>query len=207
MFWDRVAGLYDIFANVINAGTHKVLCKEVADLIDFSNDVLECACGTGLLTCAIAPRCRSLVATDFSENMLKRTKKKCASFQSVMIRQADILHLPFLDQSFDKVIAGNVIHLLDEPYRALAELDRVCKAGGTIIIPTYINKDNKNKTNRFAGTIGKAGADFKRQFTFSSYQDFFRDAGYTDTSYTMIEGRVPCALAVIRKKYDNECKQ
>ena len=50
-----------------------------------------------------------------------------------------------------------------------------------------------------AVTMGKVGADFKRQFTFASYQAFFAEAGYTDVDCTMIEGKVPCALAVIHK--------
>ena len=53
---------------------------------------------------------------------------------------ADILHLDYPDESFDKVIAANVIHLLDEPLKALSELDRVCRKGGSIIIPTYMNR-------------------------------------------------------------------
>lgn len=43
------------------------------------------------------------------------------------------------------MVAANVIHLLDEPYKALAELDRVCRIGGKIIIPTYMNKNEKVK--------------------------------------------------------------
>ena len=50
MFWDRVAGVYDLFANYYNAGTHRVLCHEVA-LVSSEDDVLECACGTGPLRC------------------------------------------------------------------------------------------------------------------------------------------------------------
>ena len=34
MFWDRVAGVYDIFANFINTKTHRALCRQVAELID-----------------------------------------------------------------------------------------------------------------------------------------------------------------------------
>lgn len=49
MFWDRVAGVYDIFANIINGKTHKELKRFVADQIDTGDEVLECACGTGLL--------------------------------------------------------------------------------------------------------------------------------------------------------------
>ena len=50
MFWDHVAWAYDIFANVINRTANKALCAAVERLISPSDDVLECACGTGLLT-------------------------------------------------------------------------------------------------------------------------------------------------------------
>ena len=68
-----------------------------------------------------------------------------------------------------------------------------------IIIPTYINKTEKGRTSGFAKTVEKAGADFKRQFTFRSYQDFFKEAGYKNVSYKLIDGRIPCALAIIKK--------
>ncbi len=199
MFWDRVAGVYDLFANYYNAGTHRVLCQEVASLVSSEDDVLECACGTGLLTRHIAPVCRHIVATDFSEKMLERARRKCLDYGNASFEYADILHLDYPDESFDKVIAANVIHLLDEPLKALSELDRVCRKGGSIIIPTYMNRE-KGKTSGFATAVGKAGADFKRQFTYSSYQRFFTEAGYKDLSFTMIEGRVPCAVAVLSKK-------
>ena len=70
--------------------------------------MLECACGTGLLTGAIAKRCRTLLATDFSANMLKRAKKKYGALPNVTFRQADILHLDEPDGQFDVVIAANV---------------------------------------------------------------------------------------------------
>ena len=66
MFWDQVAGVYDIFVNVINRKTHRKLKKIVSALIEAEDDVLECACGTGLLSTVIAQKCRTLSATDFS---------------------------------------------------------------------------------------------------------------------------------------------
>ena len=115
------------------------------------------------------------------------------------MREANILKLDFPDESFDVVVAGNVIHLLDEPYKALGELDRVCKLGGQIVIPTYMNKDEKGDAGAWSEALGKAGVDFKREFTFAAYQAFFAEASYENASYTMIEGRIPCALAVIQK--------
>ena len=199
MFWDKVAGVYDVFVNVINRKTHQKLKEIVSDLIEPDDTVLECACGTGLLSAVIAEKCRQLTATDFSEKMLKKAEKNCRAFRNITYDQADITALPCPDSSFDKVVAANVIHLLDNPLAAISELNRVCKDGGMLIIPTYMNKDDKGKTNGFAGAVGKAGADFKRQFTVESYRQFFLDAGYSDVKVSLADGRIPCAVAVMRK--------
>ena len=200
MFWDRVAGVYDLFVNVVNRKTHRALRAAVADLIRPGDRVLECACGTGLLTQAIAGRCEALTATDFSPGMLKRAEKKCGAYRNVTFSRADITDLDFPDGSFDKAVAGNVIHLLDDPLKALGELNRVCRDGGQLIIPTYMNRDRKGKTSGFAAAAGRAGADFKRQFTPESYRQFFLDAGYPDVRITLADGRIPCAVAVMTKK-------
>ena len=199
MFWDKVAWAYDLFANVLNRKADRALCAAVEGLVGPEDAVLECACGTGLLTAVLAPRCRSMVATDFSEKMLARAEKKCAKFGNVRFEKADILRLPYPDAQFDAVVAANVIHLLDEPLRALAELRRVCRPGGRLIIPTYMNRSEQGKTSGFASTVGKAGADFKRQFTFDTYKQFIAAAGYDDVDYAYCPGRVPCAVAVIHK--------
>ena len=197
MFCDRVAGLYDIFVRGINRKTHKTLIEKTASLFTNQDEVLECACGTGMLSAPVACVCKHLTATDFSENMLKRAKKNCRESDNISFTHADIMNLPFEDNSFDKVVAANVIHLLDEPMKALGELRRVCRNGGQLIIPTYINRTKGGKISGFAKTVGKAGADFKRQFTFDNYKEFFADAGFQKADYTFIDGKIPCALAVI----------
>ena len=200
MFWDRVAGVYDVFVNVINGKTHRELRKIAADLIRPGDTVLECACGTGLLTAVIAGKCSRLTATDFSAKMLKRAVKNCDAFRNIIFETADITALRYPDEAFDCVVAGNVIHLLDEPLKTLGELNRVCRRGGRLIIPTYMNRDRRGRTSSFASAVGKAGADFKRQFTVESYRQFFLDAGYPDVQIMLAEGRIPCAVAVMTKK-------
>ncbi len=197
MFWDRVSGIYDLFGKFYNGKVNREMCTTVVKEIRKDDCVLECACGTGLITAAVAGKCRKLVATDYSEGMLKQTRKKCGSFSNVEIRSADILKLPFPDESFDVVIAANVIHLLDDPYKALSELDRVCRPGGKLIIPTYVNKE---KAKGFDKTIDKAGANFRQDFTYESYRTFFAEAGFAKIRTKLIDGRVPCAIAVISKQ-------
>lgn len=199
MFWDNVAWVYDIFAHIINRRADRALCAAVEKRFSPSDEILECACGTGLLTEVIAPRCKALVATDLSAKMLKRARQNCRSYGNIRYAQVDILHLPYADGSFDAVVAANVIHLLDEPYKALRELDRVCKPNGQLIIPTYMNRTDTGRTNRVSCAIGRAGADFRREFTPDTYRRFFADAGYTDADYILCRGRIPCAVAVLRK--------
>ena len=86
MFWDRVAGVYDLFVNVVNRKTHKALRRIVAELIGPEDRVLECACGTGLLTEVIAGKCKALTASDFAPKMLKRAEKNCAAYQRSLYR-------------------------------------------------------------------------------------------------------------------------
>ncbi len=86
-----------MFVNVINRRTHKKLKMIVPSLIGQGDDVLECACGTGLLSAVIAPRCRHLTATDYSVKMLQKAEKNCAAFRNIRFAQADITALAFAD--------------------------------------------------------------------------------------------------------------
>lgn len=197
MFWNRIAGLYDLFENIYNKKVYIGTGKKVAEYINPDDEVLECACGTGAISIYIAPKCKSLIATDFADGMLKRSLKKCRHLKNVTFQKADITKLEFDNASFDKVVAGNVIHLLPEPKKALSELRRVTKPGGTIIIPTYINMSKESGTAAVK-FIELLGANFKRQFDFESYKQFFTDMGYADVTYEVVDGRMPCALAVIK---------
>ncbi|HBI85702.1 MAG TPA: SAM-dependent methyltransferase [Ruminococcus sp.] len=198
MFWDAVSGIYSLFEKAYNGKVNRAAGKAVAAEICSTDDVLECACGTGLLTTAIAPCCKSLIATDFSVGMLRQTERRVSRCGNVKLIRANIMRLQCRKNRFDKVVAGNVIHLLDDPQAALRELSRVCKPDGKLIIPTYINDNGSGKTGFLIRVISKSGADFKQQFTLERYRQFFRDAGFPDAEITLISGRVPCAVAVLR---------
>lgn len=194
MFWDAASVVYDVFAKGINRRVNRRLCAEVAALTRSAADVLECACGTGMLTEAMAPGCGRIVATDYSAGMLRRARRKCRRLPNVTFRQGNILRLDFASQSFDAVVAGNVLHLLDDPRQALAELLRVCRPGGRVILPTYVLT---GKRGLFMYLTDKFGAHFKRRFTPDTYRRFFEEAGHTDGQYLLIEGRLPCAVAIL----------
>ena len=76
---------------------------------------------------------------------------------------------------------------------------RVCKNGGKIIIPTYVNNENDGKPSVFIRLLEKFGAGFKKQFDFTSYMLFFEKLGYKNVEYSLVKGKMPCAIAVLTK--------
>ena len=199
MFWDNVSGLYDLFETIYNGKVYRGLGRKVAEEIASDDVVLECACGTGAISRIIAPKCRKLIATDFSVGMLRQAARNCRACDNVRVRRADMTHLNCRDSSFDKVLEGNVINRMDDTCACGKEVARGGEQGGKIIVPTYINASAG--VNRMAvRLLEMAGANFKRQYDLQSYRQFFADAGYEDVSYFVVDGRMPCAVAVITKE-------
>ena len=57
MFWNKIAGLYDLFENIYNKKVYTGTGKKVAEYINSEDEVLECACGTGAISIYIAEKC------------------------------------------------------------------------------------------------------------------------------------------------------
>ena len=196
MFWDKVSGVYDLFENIYNKSVYQSTGESVAKYIKNTDRVLECACGTGAISIFIAPVCKELIVSDYSVGMLKQAKKKLKNYDNIDYRRVDITDIEAEDNSFDVVVAGNVIHLLPDPQRAMSELTRVCKDGGRLVIPTYINGDEG--TNKLAVKfLEMLGASFNCQFDAESYEKFFEDMGYKNVTYEVVRGRMSCDIAVI----------
>lgn len=196
MIWDKLSPFYDVFETIYNGKCYKGIAEKIKGYVTEDDIVLECACGTGLLTLPMAQKCKKLMATDYSVGMLRQTKKKVAKYANTKVRKASILELPFQDDRFDVVVAANVIHLLDEPEKAISELKRVCKPGGKIILPTYINNEKKNAVIA-AKVLSVFGVNFKRQFSLASYKEFIASHDISQVEYSVVEGHMPCAFAII----------
>ena len=195
-FWDMTAKFYDFFEEAYNGNVYHETGVIAAEEIVRGDIVLECACGTGAISRHLAPKCGLLYATDMSDKMLKECAHNCRKFPNVRVRKMDMTHIPAGDSRFDKVVAGNVIHLLDDPEAAVKELLRVCRKGGKVIIPTYINMQQSN-SKVLTDVFSKAGAGFRRQFDLDSYEQFFIDMGIKNFTVKVAEGKIPCAITVI----------
>lgn len=134
-FWDRWAGRYDRFMSG-DKDTYARIMNPMNKKLNRSMDVLELACGTGILSVQLAGNVKMLVATDFSEEMIKQAKQKCHSSRLHFSVQ-DAMALPYAPETFDAVIISNALHIMPQPEKALVEIRRVLKQDGILIAPTF----------------------------------------------------------------------
>lgn len=104
--------------------------------VEGDEDVLDVACGPGLVATAFAPHVRRVVAVDVTPAMLARGIEIASEQDAGNVRfvRADVAQLPFADASFDRVVARRAFHHFPAPASALAEMARVCAPTGAIVI-------------------------------------------------------------------------
>lgn len=136
-FWDRWAGQYD--RTMAGCGDlYRQIAGRIKESLNREMNVLELACGTGLLSEKLAGRVKLLEATDFSEAMIRQAKaKKSSSRLHFSVQDATIL--PYAPASFDAVVIANALHIMPQPEKALAEIRRVLKPGGRLYAPTFVH--------------------------------------------------------------------
>ena len=199
-FWDNIAGLYDL-AEKTNGRAVRGMAAEVTRRLPENTDFLECAAGTGEISLAAAPFVRRVVCTDLSQSMLDRARKKAArrGLTNIEFQQRDLFHLPEEGGIYGAVCAGNVLHLLDHPEDAVAEIWRVTAPGGCLLLPTFLMGESGPLMDALVALYRMLGFRQKHTFTRQNYRTFFECLGLPLTELASIPGRMPVGLAVLRK--------
>ena len=96
---------------------------------------LDVGCGTGALIEAVLQDCAPgrLAGIDASAGFLALARQRLRS-GSVELREADAQTLPFNDGEFDRVVSGLVLNFIPDPARAIAEMARIARRGGTVAV-------------------------------------------------------------------------
>jgi len=152
--FDRIAGVYDLMNRVMTAGLDRRWRERTVERaeLDPGDAALDVCCGTGDLAFELARRAGSdgrVVGCDFSERMLELARAKDEELRLVAgpesngsrsglapveFEWADALDLPYADASFDAVTVGFGVRNLADLEAGLAELARVLKPGGRLVI-------------------------------------------------------------------------
>ncbi|HKQ61343.1 MAG TPA: methyltransferase domain-containing protein [Candidatus Polarisedimenticolaceae bacterium] len=100
--------------------------------------ILEVGVGTGL-SLPHYPRGCQVTGIDVSEPMLEQARDRAEAIQGVTIdlRLMDARDLTFPDAAFDHALAPYVISVVPEPERVMAEIARVVRPGGTVMVVNH----------------------------------------------------------------------
>jgi ubiquinone/menaquinone biosynthesis C-methylase UbiE len=136
-FWNKRADKYSQ-RPVSDEATYRKKLDITREYFRPDMEVLEIGCGTGSTAIAHAPYVRHILATDFSSRMIEiaRDRALAAGVDNVSFeaRPADENDAP--DATVDAVMAHNLLHLLDDRDRAIADVHRMLKPGGVFVTST-----------------------------------------------------------------------
>jgi len=136
----QIARRYDRANTLMTFGLHRYWRRRAVRLSQARAGmyVLDCATGTGDFAIEylnVVGQTGRVVAIDICEPMLDVFRSKVqGAYSNLAIEYADMLALPYPDGTFDIVSCGYGIRNADDPLQALAEMRRVCKPNGRVVI-------------------------------------------------------------------------
>ena len=191
-FWDRNAGRYDRFMQK-DWAAYEELYALIRPVVK-GKTVLELATGTGLIAKHIVNAAAQIEATDASAEMIAEAKRDNHSAK-LHFSVLDMFCLPYADESFDVVIVSNALHIVPQPEKALVEIQRVLKADGVLIAPTFTHAGNSFSGKVRAFFMRLAGFPLHSKWTGEEYLDFLRENGWMVRKSTVLKASFPLTYA------------
>ncbi len=136
--FQTIAPRYDFITAFLSYGMDKRWKRRLITMAGASEGetALDIACGTGDITFAIARRLSGGLAAglDLTQAMLDiaEQKRKKTAAGNVAFHRADIMRMPFADETFDCVTGGYALRNVPDIAGALAEIKRVLRPGGRL---------------------------------------------------------------------------
>ncbi|MGH2774565.1 MAG: class I SAM-dependent methyltransferase [Actinomycetota bacterium] len=132
LVFDRAVDYYDKTRSLSSASMDKLVPLIRGEVGD--GPCLEIGVGTGRIALPLQADGTAMVGLDLSQPMLRRLVHNADGRLPFPLVAADASSLPFAEGSFSAALAVHVLHLIPEWHRALAELVRVVRSGGALVI-------------------------------------------------------------------------
>jgi ubiquinone/menaquinone biosynthesis C-methylase UbiE len=129
---DRVAALQDARAAELEARVVRFVGPTGEER------ALDSGTGSGALAFALAPYVREVVGVDLVPELLERARARAQRFPNVTFVEGDATKLPFDYASFDLAGSLRTLHHIHRPELAVAELTRVTRPGGRLLVVDQI---------------------------------------------------------------------
>lgn len=130
LIWDEFADDWNSSSQQMwDSGSRKTIVPFMKKFVPIGSSILDVACGDGYGSYKLYQEGYIVTGTDISTKMIDLASKRKKS-NDLKFLQADMMNLPFEDQSFDAIMVINGIEWTEYPLKALNELRRVLKNDG-----------------------------------------------------------------------------
>ena len=136
-FWDRASKNYDKTEERFEY-IHSKSRENTKKYLNGSNIVLDYGCGTGTTSCEIANRVKEIHAIDISSKMIEIAKRKAVAskVENINFSQTDIFDKRYKKESFDVILAFNMLHTVIDPQVVMRRIYELLKPEGLFISVT-----------------------------------------------------------------------
>ena len=136
-FWDRASKSYDKTEERFEY-IHSKSRENTKKYLNGSNIVLDYGCGTGTTSCEIANRVKEIHAIDISSKMIEIAKRKAVAskVENINFVQTDIFDKRYKKESFDVILAFNMLHTVIDPQVVMRRIYELLKPEGLFISVT-----------------------------------------------------------------------
>lgn len=143
--FNKQAPLYASAAAVSNPERHARLLAFVDP--PAGGRMLDVATGPGYIAATFASRCQEVIGIDLTPNQIAQAERLRAErgLDNVRFQVGDAENLPFPAESFDLVSCGWAFHHFPLPGRVLAEMARVGRAGGLVVLDDVTSVENPTR--------------------------------------------------------------
>jgi ArsR family transcriptional regulator len=145
-FFSTAAGEWDRLRGELFGGRAEL--RALLGLLDPAWVVGDLGCGTGQVAESLAPFVGRVVAVDESPEMLAAARRRLGGAGNVEIRRGELEALPIADEELDAAVLFLVLPYLPEPSAALAEVARVLRPGGTLLVVDMTPHDREEYRQR-----------------------------------------------------------
>lgn len=185
--WDLYAPIYEKAMRMDQKYYRYMYDRIPTQIVD--KEVLEIATGPGLLAKHVAYASKSMIATDYSQGMIKEAKKGKLP-DHLRFEVADATSLPYANDSFDVVLIANALHVMPDPERALSEIHRVLRKDGLLIAPNFVGHKKGLISTLWSGVLKLAGIRFEHQWSDEEYLEWLENHGWKIIFSKLLPSRI-----------------
>ena len=200
-FWDWRAREYDEQAQQDEAYARAV--EHFAKYLKADDTVLDYACGTGVVTYKIAADVKEVHAIDTSARMIDLAKERAREREvaNVHFARKTIFDERLGRESYDVILAFNILHLLEDAREAVQRASELLKPRGLMVSVTPCLGEAGVVLRTLLPLISKVGIlSYLRTFRISEVKDLMRGGGFQILESEVLECTIPSCFVVARRR-------